>query len=247
MGEIGAVFASFATEERGTKEGQSKEGGEYKDYYKRETDRKTIKRTGNPVEGGESVENSEKTISEERFLLERFIRNNDKTAFVDIVKRYEESINRMLYVLFKGRKEDMEDAKQEILIALYERLKDFRFESSFHTFLYRVVKNRAIDFIRKMGRERRKIIKMERLWLYTESPSPEDGYVREEEEREIMDIVFALKESERMILLLKDYEGFSVREISKIFNLPEGTIKSKLHRARKRVVKLFNNRNGRQR
>ncbi len=137
----------------------------------------------------------------------------------------------------------MEDTKQEILIELYRKLKNFRFESSFKTYLYRLARNRAIDMIRKKSRERKKISAF-RETIPDKYIDPEEEIIKSEERRSILDAVFLLEESERVLLLMKDAEGFSIRSISESMGIPEGTVKSRLHRARARVVTMLRYKGG---
>ena len=59
-------------------------------------------------------------------------------AFAELVERHRPMIRRLLYTLFDGQREEMEDAEQEIILCLFQRLEDFRFRSSFRTYLYRL-------------------------------------------------------------------------------------------------------------
>ena len=168
-------------------------------------------------------------------LIEQFLHSADRQAFVTLIERHRPGIRRLLYSLFVGHREDMEDAEQEILLSLYQDLHRFRGSSSFKTYLYRYSRNRAIDMLRKKGRERRALQS-----LYGEEPSgithPEEMVLLRESRQEILDILFRMEEEERTLILLKDVEELSIREVSEIMKLPEGTVKSRLHRTRERLA-----------
>jgi len=141
----------------------------------------------------------------------------------------------------------MEDVKQDILIELYLKLKDFRFESSFKTYLYRLARNRAIDAVRKFSRERKHILDLKEE-LHGGSANtvnslanldPEEEFIKKEERRSVLKTVLSLKERDRVILFMKDVEGLSVLDIAHSIGIPEGTVKSRLHRARGQVVNML--------
>ena len=81
-------------------------------------------------------------------------------------------MRRLLFGLFRGHREDMEDAEQEILLALYRSLSGFRFESGFKTYLYRFTRNKAIDIIRKKKRDR---TVLQRWKVHQMPPEPQHG------------------------------------------------------------------------
>lgn len=141
----------------------------------------------------------------------------------------------------------MEDVKQDILIELYLKLKYFRFESSFKTYLYRLARNRAIDAVRKFSRERKRIIALQEkidgnysdVSNFSDGLDPEEEFIKKEEQRSVLKNVLSLKERDRVILFMKDVEGLSVLDIARSIGIPEGTVKSRLHRARGQVVNML--------
>ncbi len=169
-------------------------------------------------------------------LVRRFVEGKDDSAFVELLRRHEGYINRILYVLFKGNREDIEDAKQEVFIELYKKLRHFRFEADVKTFLYRVVRNRGVDIIRKREREKKKLIRFASVGIGEESDCIEEDYIDKERKQEVLEAVFQLGNDERAMLVMRDYDGVPVKEIARIFDLPEGTVKSRLHRSREKVM-----------
>ena len=154
------------------------------------------------------------------------------------MKKHIPEIRRFLYSLFNGNREDMEDAEQEILLALFQTLPRFRGDSSFKTYLYRLCRNKAIDSLRKKGRERR-ILRLIPRSTAVDETNPEDEAVRRSERGEILRQFRRLNREERILLTLKDVEGVSIREVSCIMAVPEGTIKSRLHRTREKLAGLI--------
>jgi RNA polymerase sigma-70 factor (ECF subfamily) len=129
----------------------------------------------------------------------------------------------------------MEDVEQEVLLALIDSLPRFRFDSTFKTYLYRLCRNKAIDFLRKKRRERALLDR-----LASQAPPPpdpeEEAVLRRSHQRALSELL-SLPEPERSLILLKDVQGLTVDEVSFIMGIPRGTVKSRLHRTRAKVVR----------
>jgi len=171
-------------------------------------------------------------------LINQFVKFNDRKAFTILIERHLREIRSLLFTLLNGNPEDIEDVEQEIFISLYEKLSSFRFKSSFKTYFYRLSRNKAIDFLRKRTREKKYLFHMysEPVKIFTD---PQDDLINMEEKNRIFNILFKLDRDERSLILLKDIEGLSIRDISKIFRIPDGTVKSRLHRSREKLVKML--------
>ena len=174
---------------------------------------------------------TEEKLSDELCIL-KFSENKDEAAFSCLVNRYRSSIRRIIYTVIRRPVEDVEDVEQEILLALYKGLPKFSFKSNFKTYLFRLCRNKAIDFIRSRKRQ----INMKEYLIQHQKTSnhetPETSYTRKVDNDNIMEIIFELKEKERSLIIMKDVENLRISEIAEIFHRPSGTIKSRLHRAR---------------
>ncbi len=148
-------------------------------------------------------------------------------------------MRRLLYGLFRGNREDMEDAEQEILLALFRSLPSFRFQSSFRTYLYRFVRNRAIDILRKKERERRALERWKTEKNPARAPNPEELVLREEARGQALRLLFTLKEEERTMVLMREVEVLSLKEIGRVLGLRVGTVKSRLHRIRGKIERTL--------
>ncbi|MBA7649178.1 ECF RNA polymerase sigma factor SigW [subsurface metagenome] len=190
------------------------------------------------------TETKETKLVDDEILIRQFVgaglhhSAGNRKAFTTLMERHIKGMRRLLFTLLNGNMEDMEDAEQEILISLFNTLPHFRFKSSFKTYLYRLCRNKAIDLIRKKNRER-KI-----LFSISGQPSsnlyePEAEVLKKERGNRIFKLLFKLREEERSLILLKDVEGLSIKEITKIVGIPEGTIKSRLHRSREKLAELM--------
>jgi RNA polymerase sigma-70 factor (ECF subfamily) len=175
---------------------------------------------------------------EDRALIREFVDRHDGHAFEKLVQKHLAGMRRLLYGLFNGNREDMEDAEQEVLLSLFRSLPGFRGDSSFKTYLYRLCRNRSIDMLRKRRRDRR-IIEFARKNRPPQGEDPEELVLNREKREEILQDLQSLDKEERTLVILKDIEGMSVRELSDIMGIPEGTVKSRLHRTRGKLVEMI--------
>src|SRR4030042_5222446 len=164
-------------------------------------------------------------------LIIEFIGGN-KNSFIELIKKEETYIKKILYVFLNGNIEDIKDVQQEILIALYNSLKNFKFNSSFKSYLYRFVKNKAVDHIRKQ--KRFKLLKEKINKFNTDhddgTSQIENQFIMNENKTALLNIIFNLNKEEKTLILLKDIEEMSLKDISGIMNIKINTIKTKLHR-----------------
>jgi RNA polymerase sigma-70 factor (ECF subfamily) len=164
-----------------------------------------------------------------------FINQGNSNAFQHLVERYEDTIASVVIGML-GHRPDTEDIGQEIFIRVYKSLKKFRFRSSFRTYLVRIAVNVCLDQVRKSS------IRHER---------PEAGDFSSE--REIIDEnpAFEIRDSinralqeldkdQRIVVILRLVEGYSVKETAKILGIPEGTVLSRLSRAQEKLRELLN-------
>jgi RNA polymerase sigma-70 factor (ECF subfamily) len=127
----------------------------------------------------------------------------------------------------------VDDIAQDVFIKAYEGLKNFKFNSSFYTWLYRIAVNTCRDEMRK--RKTRRFLSFESLSESVQqhihiknSTAPHDGELQDV----ISDCLNKLPEKYRIPMVLKDVQGFSYEEISEVLECEMGTVKSRLSRAR---------------
>ena len=89
--------------------------------------------------------------SEDFQLIRRFLETGDPRCFRSLVERHQPSVRRLLWVMLDGAREEVEDVEQEVLLALYRGLGNFRFQSSFRTYLLSMARYRALDALRRRG------------------------------------------------------------------------------------------------
>jgi RNA polymerase sigma-70 factor (ECF subfamily) len=168
-------------------------------------------------------------------LVERW-QSGDLEAFEALVRRHERRVFRLLFRML-GNREEAEDVAQETFLNLHRHGRRFRRESRFSTFLYRVAANAALNRRRSLGRERSRMDALASRQAAGESlpafpRDPEGAAEHREESRRVQEAISTLPERLRLPLVLFDIEGLAYSEISRVAGIPEGTVKSRIHRAR---------------
>jgi len=160
----------------------------------------------------------------------------DDEAFGELVRRHEKRVYRLLLRMM-GSPEEAEDVSQEAFLSLYRHGKRFRSEARFSTFVYRVAANAALNRRRALGRSRARIDKLAvRQAAGDDLPSqprdPESVTQGHELGEQVQAALATLSPSLRMSIVLYDIEGLSYGEIAQSLGIAEGTVKSRIHRAR---------------
>ncbi len=178
------------------------------------------------------------------------ILKGDVDKFSYFIEKYENQIYNLCLSIVKNR-DDALDLTQEAFLLAYKNLKKFKFKATFSTWIYRIAYNLSINFAKRKG-EILTILDKENeeseFQIEDKTSSIWDEIEKEERIRIIDECLNKLKDSERLIIELRDIELLSYEEISEILSLPIGTIKSRLFRARERLkneVENFLKRKGR--
>ncbi len=184
-------------------------------------------------------------MSEEQILsVIRRVLDGDANAFEAIVREYERNVYNIA-LRMSGEREDALDISQEAFLKAYHSLHSFRGESKFSVWLYRIVSNTCLDFLRE--RKRRAEVPLvrgddedeEEREIPDESLSPETLYERSLTREAVRRGLLSLPEDQRKILLLREIQGFSYEEIGKILSLESGTVKSRIFRARRKLCEFL--------
>lgn len=169
----------------------------------------------------------------------------DFNAFEDIVRAYEKNVYNIA-LRMSGSREDALDISQEAFLKAYRSLRSFRGESKFSVWLYRIVSNTALDYLRTRARRAADSLSVEdesgesaELAIADESQSPETLLERKLTREALQRGLNSLPEDQRKILLLREIEGFSYEEIGKILAIESGTVKSRIFRARKKLCEFL--------
>jgi RNA polymerase sigma-70 factor (ECF subfamily) len=179
------------------------------------------------------------------------VRGGDGSAYRPLVERYQNRVHAMVYGMVRDA-EEARDITQNAFIKAYQNLATFRIESSFYTWLYRIAMNLAIDQTRK-NRRRKTTAYDEALASRDEdgnileahqSESPQKALQRKQLHERIFAALDELSEEQREVILLREVEGLSYKEIADAMGIPEGTVMSRLFYARKRLQGLLQHSTG---
>jgi len=171
-------------------------------------------------------------------------KNGDDAAFNLIVQAYRKRILGTIARLIR-KPEDVEDVGQEVFVRLYYSLDQLRTPEVFEPWLYRLTVNAAYDYLRR--RKRRPENRMSDLSehqvvmadaLAGGKQSAEQA--RRTKARETVEMLLEnVSEEDRILLMLKEVEGLSLKELEKIYKIKENALKVRLFRARQRVLKAY--------
>lgn len=161
-------------------------------------------------------------------------------GFEKLVAKYQDKVYTLCY-RYSGNDEDANDLAQEAFIKAYRSLGTFKGSSRFGTWLYRVTTNVCLDELRRRKRQFQTqsldqpvagIDSDMKPIVLDDAVSVDELYMQKEQAEYIQFLLNQLKPEHRMVLLLKDIMGFSYDEIAQMLNVSNGTIKSRLSRAR---------------
>lgn len=165
--------------------------------------------------------------SDETLMLA--VAKGDLNAFEQLVKRHQNRVYRLCYKLL-GTDEDAWDIAQEVFIKVYSARESYVENAKFTTWLYRIANNASIDRIRQFKRSE-KVVSMEDMTVEPEldtSRSPHEEAVLGELRGDVTEALAQLSERQRGMIVLKYYEGASIKEIADIFECASGTVKATL-------------------
>ena len=174
----------------------------------------------------------------DRELVARW-RTGDEAAFEHLVRRHEARVFRFLLRML-GERAEAEDVAQETFLNLHRHGRRFRGEARFATFVYRVAANAALNRRRSLGRRGLRLRRLaERQAAGHDLPAsprdPQAALEGAETERLVQRALLELPVRWRLPLVLYDIEGVAYGEIAQALGIPEGTVKSRIHRARREL------------
>ena len=158
---------------------------------------------------------------------------HDEAAWEQIITRYKRKVFGIAYK-FTGRFEEAEDLTQEVFFKVYKALHSYKKEQDFSWWLVSISRNACIDYYRSVKRER-KILSGDVNDLKNfkfQGLTPQGNMEAAERSRSLRQSLSELPEDLRHVLILRDLQGLSYREIADQLELAEGTVKSRIHRGR---------------
>lgn len=194
-----------------------------------------------PAETGRGRVATPVSAADDRDLVRR-AQHSDKEAFEELIRRHQHRVFAVAGGIIK-RREDVEDIAQQVFVKAYFSLKRFDQRAAFSTWLYKITVNECWDLLRK---------KKVRPLVYESDLSEEqarqvissaektkggpDVSDRLEARQRVERLMDGLDQRDRLMLILKEVEGFSIEEIAEVLDLNANTVKVRLFRARRRVV-----------
>ena len=161
----------------------------------------------------------------------------NREAFGQLIRKYQDRLFNGMVQLVRNEFE-AEDVVQEAFILAFTKLSSFQGNSAFFTWLYRISYNVAITRMRRKKTSTVSLTGPEnqtQLQLPSDDPGPDAGIQKREQAAQLMDALGRLSEEHRAILVLREMEGMDYEAISEILDLPIGTVRSRLHRARSQL------------
>ena len=168
-------------------------------------------------------------------ITARKIRDGDVQAFEALVNKYKNTVfNYCMRTVV--RYHIAEELTQDVFIKVYQNISSYDYQkASLATWIFTIAHNTCINSLRNSYRE----IPVCEIAAASELNSPEDKYVAKENLDSIMVAIQCLTPEEKSLVILKDYLGFKYREVGRIFNIPVGTVKSRLFSVRNKIRGLI--------
>ena len=174
-------------------------------------------------------------------MLIRKAQGGDPEAFEMLMTGLEGLVWRVCWH-YTGNRESASDCGQETMIRIWRRLGDFRGECAFESWVYRIAANCCLDWLRKTGRRREDSLEeLGERGVDPADPSPgtEEEALRRDEYARLRSAIAGLPEDQRDALVLTQLEGKSYGETAAMLSVSEGTVKSRVSRARERLREIF--------
>ncbi len=184
--------------------------------------------------------------SEDYELVQTALKNSSQAAYSTLMERYRDSIFHTMLKMVRNN-EDAEDLTIEAFGKAFQKLPTYSPSYAFSTWLFKIATNNCIDFIRK---QRMKITSIDepvkedsdenfgRL-LKANSLNPEESYMLEQRSHQLRNMMDKLKGGYRQMIEMRYFDEMSYQEISEKMNLPIGTVKAQLFRAKELLTEIF--------
>lgn len=193
---------------------------------------------------GATGEEAPEATLPDRVLLSR-LRRKDPDAFELLVRQHQDKVYDFCVRMLNDR-EEAHDLVQEIFVSVHRHLDKFRWDSKLSTWIFRISKNHCLNrlkYLKRRGRGRSDEygdVSEKLLHDAIGSPQKPDEALSQATERAMVHAAIAkLDEDQRVLVVLRDIEGMSYEEIVEITELAEGTVKSRLHRAREKLALII--------
>ena len=182
---------------------------------------------------------------DEELRIIRAVQGGDKDAFEELVLANQKNVYNLALKMTKNE-EDAMDISQESFLKAYTQLGNFRGESRFSVWMYRLTHNMCIDFLRRKPDANVISLTYQNddnetgdIEIPDTRELPEDILLRHESRKTINESINELGQGHREILVMREITGMSYSDIAATLNISEGTVKSRLARARKNLISIL--------
>lgn len=182
------------------------------------------------------------------FMLVSRAKDGDQKAYAELMQRYKDSIYFMALKMVNN-KDDAMDLTVETFGKAFENIEKYKPDFAFSTWLFRIATNNCIDFIRK---KRLNVVSLQslseddkeekQLQIASDTLNPEQTSIKKQESEKLKSIVEQLPQRYRTLIILRYYDEQSYEEIAQQLDLPLGTVKAQLFRARDLMSNIMNRR-----
>jgi len=169
------------------------------------------------------------TMQDELTLIAQAQRG-DQESFGELIRRNQEGVVSLVYRMC-GDMALAEDAAQEAFLRAWQRLPGYQPRAPFRNWLYRIAANVALDVLRR----ERTTVNVDELPLMASEDSPDEAFEMVERREYVRRAVLTLPAASRVVLILREYEGLSYKEIADVLEIPVGTVMSRLNYARSKL------------
>jgi len=178
----------------------------------------------------QNINQDKSDIEDSDFVLIRAYIDGDEGAFASLVNLHKDKVRNLVFLTL-GDAEFVDDISQDVFISVYHKLKEFRFESKFTTWLYRITVNKCRDYLRKK--------RVRSIFTPIKDSHHELSFRTHPENIDIPQLVRKgiekLPEKLKIPLILRDIDGLSYKEIAEKLECEVGTVKSRIFRARENL------------
>ncbi len=137
-----------------------------------------------------------------------------------------------------NNREDAQEVTQEVFLIVYNKLKDFRFESSFKTWVYRITANYAINLAKKQAFRRNRTVEYDEALVGGTAGDVQAQIDKDYREKIIEQLLSALNPDQRACVVLRNIEGLNYQQIAETLKVNINTVRSRLKRAREKMMAL---------
>ncbi|MDR4504501.1 MAG: RNA polymerase sigma factor [Candidatus Scalindua sp.] len=162
----------------------------------------------------------------------------DIDSFETIYNEYSGLVHNVAFRIVRNS-DEAQEVTQEVFLAVYRKLKTFKFQSSFKTWIYRIAVNFALNYAKKELRNQGSTVEFNNNTPLNKAiDSIDETIEKEQHEKKISTLLEALNPDQRACIVLRSLEGLSYQEIADSLNINVNTVRSRLKRAREKLVTL---------